>query len=221
MRTVRQVDGQRRRRAETFVLDVFELVKQSVSITDAARRYGLDINSRGKAHCCFHSPDKHPSMSFKGGRFKCFSCDEGGDVIKLVQHLLSLTQPIDAVKRLNADYSLGLDIGVETDPLAARRWRAEQIRLAAFNDWIDTACRVWAAYCRQLWAWKRDCAPASPDEPFDQRFVDACYKIDYADYIFQTVFIDGDFAAQAQFYKTHKEEVEALGRNQSGQAGAA
>lgn len=40
--------------------------------------------------CCFHSPDKHPSLSvnFKTGAFCCFSCEvKGGSIIKFYQLL--------------------------------------------------------------------------------------------------------------------------------------
>lgn len=35
---------------------------------------------RDKGLCPFH-PDKHPSFTIKGERWKCWSCGEGGDVI--------------------------------------------------------------------------------------------------------------------------------------------
>ena len=49
----------------------------------------LQLNKFGKASCLWHSPDKHPSMSYnkKTNRVKCFSCGEGGDVIDVVMKL--------------------------------------------------------------------------------------------------------------------------------------
>jgi hypothetical protein len=40
--------------------------------------------------CCFHSPDKHPSLSvnFRTGAFRCWSCGtKGGGIIKFYQLL--------------------------------------------------------------------------------------------------------------------------------------
>jgi len=85
---------------------IFEQIKNAVPIKDAAQRYGMDINRYDKALCPFH-PDKHPSLSFKDGFFKCFACGEGGDVIKLVQRLQGYTHPIEAAKELNNAYGLG------------------------------------------------------------------------------------------------------------------
>ena len=88
--------------------NVFEYIKEAVPIIDAARYYGLSVDDKGKALCCFHS-EKTPSLSFKGKTFKCFGCGEGGDVIKLVQHLTGAQRPIEAAKRINVDYRLDID----------------------------------------------------------------------------------------------------------------
>ena len=40
---------------------VFEAVKQSVTVRDAAQMYGIEVNRSGMACCPFHD-DKNPSM---------------------------------------------------------------------------------------------------------------------------------------------------------------
>ncbi|WP_368264452.1 CHC2 zinc finger domain-containing protein, partial [Intestinimonas butyriciproducens] len=51
-----------------------------MSAKDAARYYGLTFDRKGWAVCPFHQ-DKHPSMSFRGGRFRCWACNASGDSI--------------------------------------------------------------------------------------------------------------------------------------------
>ena len=51
-----------------------------------AQRLGLTVK-RHKALCPFHS-DHTPSMTFKKGKYKCWSCGERGDTISLVQKVL-------------------------------------------------------------------------------------------------------------------------------------
>ena len=51
-----------------------------------AQRLGLTVK-RHKALCPFHS-DHTPSMTFKKGKWKCWSCGERGDTISLVQKVL-------------------------------------------------------------------------------------------------------------------------------------
>ena len=40
---------------------VFETVKQSITVREAAQMYGIEINRSGMACCPFHD-DKNPSM---------------------------------------------------------------------------------------------------------------------------------------------------------------
>ena len=41
--------------------NVFEAVKQSVTVREAAEIYGIQVNRNGMACCPFHD-DRHPSM---------------------------------------------------------------------------------------------------------------------------------------------------------------
>ena len=88
------------------MIDNFHVVHERVSAESAARYYGVKINQKGQAICPFH-PDTHPSMTFKDGRFRCWSCNASGDSIDLVAHLLNINK-IEAVNRLNSDFTLGL-----------------------------------------------------------------------------------------------------------------
>ena len=86
-------------------MTIFDEIKESVSITDAAQRYGLTLDRYGKALCPFHS-DHKPSLSFKGNRFKCFACGESGDVIDLTRQLTGAGTPLEAARRLAADFGI-------------------------------------------------------------------------------------------------------------------
>jgi len=52
----------------------------------AAKRLGFTVKYH-KALCPFHS-DHKPSLTFKKNKWKCWSCNEGGDTISLVQKVL-------------------------------------------------------------------------------------------------------------------------------------
>lgn len=189
-------------------MTVFEVVKSSVDIQDAAERYGLQLDRKGKALCPFHS-DHSPSMTFKNGGYYCWACNAKGDVISLVSRLTGARKPIEAVQLLNKDYGLGLDVSGEIDPTEARRYKAEKERLEAFKKWEQKACNTWAAYCRMLRSWKRDHTPNNPDEEPDPRYVEACHKLDWADYVYETVFINGYRSMEVQtiFYRDYRQEV--------------
>lgn len=101
---------------------VFAQVRRAVSAQDAARRFGLEFDRKGWCRCPFHH-DRHASMSFKNGRWRCWVCNEGGDSIDLTARLLGLT-PLEAVERLNGEFSLGL--ALHGRPTAQQRQAARR-----------------------------------------------------------------------------------------------
>ena len=189
-------------------MTIFEAVRERLDIADVARRYGLELDRHNKARCCFHFPDKHPSLSFKGNRYKCFSCEASGDVISLVQHLMGLKRPIDAVKLLNADYGLGLDLDGKPDRAAQRRHRLDRKTAIEFEAWEWKACRVWGQVCYLLQLWKQNYAPDSPEEEFHPKYVCALKNLGWMDYLFHAVLIDGSVEDKKHFWETYREDVE-------------
>ena len=128
--------------------EVFREVRERVSAQDAARHYGLTFDRRGWALCPFHH-DRHPSMSFHKGRFRCWVCDVGGDSIDFTSRLLGL-DAMGAVKRLNADFDLSLPLHrkpTQAEAKAARRRLEMAEAHRAFEEWrIDFINRLNAAY---------------------------------------------------------------------------
>lgn len=122
--------------------DAFRRCREEVSAEDVARRYGLEIDAHGKALCVFHR-DHRPSMSFHSGRFRCFSCGAAGSSIDLAAQILNMT-PAEAVKRLNDDFSLGLELGrpMNREERAAADYRQELSETSdAFERWRETMLR--------------------------------------------------------------------------------
>ena len=54
-------------------MNLFETVKASVSVPDAAKMYGLRPNHHGMVRCPFHD-DRHPSLKLNEDYFYCFGC---------------------------------------------------------------------------------------------------------------------------------------------------
>ena len=73
-------------------MDRLELQRlRDLPIEGVAERLGLQV-TRHKCLCPFHN-DHTPSMTFKKGKWKCWSCGEGGDTISLVQKVLNKDFP--------------------------------------------------------------------------------------------------------------------------------
>ena len=68
-------------------MEEYELQKlRDLPIEGVAERLGLRVE-RHKCLCPFHD-DHSPSLTFKGHKFKCWSCGESGDSINLVMKML-------------------------------------------------------------------------------------------------------------------------------------
>ena len=63
---------------------------------------------RGRIPCPLHNGCDR-NMSLQDKFFHCFVCNESGDVIKLVMHLLNCSYE-DAISRINNDFRLGLPL---------------------------------------------------------------------------------------------------------------
>lgn len=115
--------------------DVFGEVRERVSAQDAARHYGAEFDRRGWCRCPFHD-DRHASMSFKNGRFRCWSCNVSGDAVDFTARLFGLG-PMAAVRKLNDDFCLGLPLDKPPDVAAVRRRQQDQRFLDEFMRWRD------------------------------------------------------------------------------------
>ena len=92
-------------------MNLFEIVKASVSVPEAARAYGLDVTRHNMARCPFHD-DRHPSLKLNPGYYYCFGCGARGDVIDLVAGLFDLS-PYEAAGKIAADFGIDPDKPLE------------------------------------------------------------------------------------------------------------
>ena len=158
-------------------MNLFEIVKYGVSCREAAERYGVEVNHYGMALCPFHN-DRHPSLYVADDHYHCFACGEHGDVIDFVSKLFQLSL-YDAARKLAADFHLSPDKPPSAAALHAKRIRTEAQQLKA-NERLCFS--VLSDYARVLRDWKVQYAPQSPAEAPDERFVEACHKLDEVEY---------------------------------------
>ena len=156
---------------------IFEIVKENINLREAAELYGIDVNRYGKALCPFHN-DRHPSLYVADDHYYCFACGEHGDVIDFVGRLFQLS-PYDAARKLMTDFHLSPDKPPSAAALHAKRvqTKAQQLRE---NERLCVS--VLSDYARVLRNWKVQYAPQSPAEAPDERFVEACHKLDEVEY---------------------------------------
>ena len=118
----------RTRRSSIRHVDV-EAVRAANPIETVVSASGVELRLSGKAfmaRCPFHVADRHPSMSVGGvpGRYHCFSCGAGGDVIDYVSRFNGIGFR-DAVDRLTAGAAF---TGRTPAPVPVRRNALDQPR---------------------------------------------------------------------------------------------
>ena len=184
---------------------VFEAVKQSVTVREAAQMYGIEINRSGMACCPFHD-DKNPSMKLNEEYFYCFGCGATGDVIDFTARLYNLS-PKEAAEKLAQDFGLAYD----SQAPPRRRYVRQKTEVQKFKEDRDHAFRVLADYFHLLRRWETDYTPKTPEENPHPRFMEAIQKKDYVGYLLDFFLEDGP-EEQRLWIAEHQTEIDQLER---------
>ena len=184
---------------------VFEAVKQSVSVREAAQMYGIEVNRSGMACCPFHD-DKNPSMKLNEEYFYCFGCGATGDVIDFTARLYNLS-PKEAAEKLAQDFGLAYD----SQAPPRRRYDRQKTEAQKFKEDRDHAFRVLADYYHLLRKWETDYSPKTPEENPHPRFMEAIQKKDYTGYLLDFFLEDGP-EEQKLWIAEHQAEIANLER---------
>ena len=164
-------------------MTIFDELKELVDVPTAARSYGVEVHRGNMALCPFHR-ERNPSCKLYADHYYCFGCQAHGDVIKLVQELFGL-KPIEAVKQLNSDFALGLDVDKPPDMEKVNKRRREIAERKAEKARVEHMYDVLLRYFTLLDKYKMRFAPKTPDEETDRRFVYALQNIGYAEYMLE------------------------------------
>lgn len=154
-----------------------------------AEGYGLHIDRGGMCLCPFHE-ERTPSAKIYPDNLHCFGCGTHVDVIGFTQKMFGLDKPIDAVKKLNEDFGLHIEIGRSPTAKEVSEYQKRIAEKRAYEEWEKSAWRTLNSYLWLMREW-RELAPASPDEIADKRFWYALHLLDYAEHLCQE-FINGE-----------------------------
>ncbi len=159
-------------------MDLFSTVKTNISTIDAAERYGIEVNRHGKALCPFHN-DRHPSLFVADDHYHCYACGEHGDVIDFTAKLYGLSL-YDAAKKLAYDFGIMQDKPPDKILQEKQNRKSEAQRLRENEKLCFSAL---LEYMKLLQEWKLLYAPRTPEDTPHDRFVQACHKLDYMEYL--------------------------------------
>lgn len=121
-------------------------VKERADIVKVAEYFGLK-----KKQCCPFHKEKTPSFSVSQSKqiFKCFGCDEGGDVIALVSKLLNINA-YESAKQINNIFGLGVDFGKVTSAYEINKYKQIQKAKERFKKWYNKTFILLCNYLHSL-----------------------------------------------------------------------
>ena len=156
-------------------MTIYETIKAAISVKQAAEHYGLKINRSGMICCPFHD-DRHPSLKLNEDYFYCFGCGAAGDVVDFTARLFDMSA-YEAAQRLAVDF------GLDRPPSVVAQVRKPRPRVNQLKQDERLCMNVLSGYFHLLEDWKERYAPEAPEDELDERFVEACHKLDYVEYL--------------------------------------
>ena len=188
-------------------MTVFEQVRQSLDMEEVARRYGVEVNRAHKALCPFHA-EKTPSLSFKGNIFTCFGCGMSGSAIDFVMQLFHLSA-IDAVRQLNDDFHLGLELDKPIDRAAVQRAKQDTRLYEQFHKWVKDTYILLCDYRHWLIAEMERNRPSKIGAEPGDRYAAAAHMLPIVEHWLDVLF-DGDLDDKLEFYQAKQGEVKQI-----------
>ena len=185
--------------------NLFETVKQSITIREAAERYGIEVKRGGMVCCPFHD-DKNPSMKLNKEYFYCFGCGATGDVIDLASRLYNLS-PKEAAEKLAQDFGLIYD----SQAPPRRNYVRQKTETQQFREDRQRCYRILSDYYYLLKKWESDYSPRTPEEEPHPRFVEAIQKKTYVEYLLDLFLYESE-EEQKAWIAEHTAEITHLER---------
>ena len=173
---------------------IYEMLRDKLSVFDAVKFYGVEVNRADFAVCPFHS-DNEPSLKIYDDHYHCFGCGAHGDITDFVARLFGLSQ-YEAAKKL--DYDLGLQL---TDQSNQEHFTRAVNPEVEYQNWLRDAERILTEYLNMLCRQQRLYAPKISDEPLHSRFVEYLKNKDYYEHIYEQIRYGSDSEKYEAFLK--------------------
>lgn len=191
-------------------MNIFHIVKETVTARQAAEHYGIRVNKNGMICCPFHN-DRHPSMKVDKG-FYCFACGAKGDVISFVSKLFCLT-PLEAAKKLAEDFQVPIEKGSPKKGHALKKTGLSKRTLyqteQKFEEWEKYCILILSEYLHLLENWKVLFAPKSQGEEWKDEFVEACHQLGKVNY-YLDLLLNGELQDRIGFLVENGKDVEKI-----------
>lgn len=182
--------------------NIFDEIRNRVSIEDVAKFYGLNMSHSGMACCPFHD-DRTPSLKVYDDHFYCFGCGATGDCTGFTAKLFGLTQ-IQAAKKISYDFGLRLFKDGIAVPINRIVKSENKCRM-----WLKEAEQTITEYLFLLNRWRKVYAPKNQTEELHPLFVECLHKTDYMEYLYDLI-TRGTPEEKKELFDLSQEEIEQI-----------
>ena len=146
--------------------DIANAIHETVTMQDVIAMYCPGLTPRHRRiPCPIHSGEGY-NFSFTDKGYRCFVCNETGDVIKFVQTVCQLRDRKDAMTQINIDFRLSLpldrEISHEENKALEERRKAAREQERKHQEWEDGYHALLDEWCR-LDRQKRESKAGSPE----------------------------------------------------------
>lgn len=162
-------------------MNLFDAVKDAVTVREAAEHYGIAVDRTGKACCIFHD-DRHPSMKVDE-RYHCFACGADGDVIDFAAQLFGVGLK-EAAQQLAADFNIPYShVQSGQEPVRSSPVKARRSLVQRLKNYQNENYRALCGYFRLLRQWEAEYTPTRPDEELHPLFLEAIHNKTRVEYL--------------------------------------
>lgn len=179
-----------------------DLIKASLTMRELLGMYGLARNSRHNRIPCPIHDGKDRNFSFTDFGFKCFVCGAEGGLVHFVELYRDLSFEA-ALEEINGHFRFWEDYPeLESAESSRNQHKKDSVfrsrrAIAKLRHERRTADRekekaekIRMTLLEELWrldANKIKYAPKSEDEPFHPLYVEACHKLEYQQYLVESI----------------------------------
>ena len=162
--------------------DIARAIRETVTMSEAIEAYTPEYEPRNRRMPCPIHNGKDYNFSYTRTGFKCFVCNESGDVIQFVRLVCNLKSRTGAMKKINEDFRLNLPLdreihGEESFEIERRRKAAREREME--HQRLLTIYHAALDRYTFLDILKRESAPKMEDD-LTYQYVFACRNIDAA-----------------------------------------
>lgn len=154
------------------------------------RFYGIEVDRHNRIPCPMHSGTDR-NCGVKNDYIHCFVCGQSADQIGVVQKMFGLSFP-DALRKIDADFSLGLYEKKSFDDLIRAKYEREALEAKKQRERREKQ-KAEDEYWKAFDEWKRlddnlrRYKPKEACEKLHPLFVEALQKIEYQKYVLVTL----------------------------------